>query len=222
MKPLPCLSLSLRRMLECTIKALMEWGWSHLYRPRAKENTLEALSSSLAVPVLLARMVSYDRKWNGSCLLQPCYSAIQLAKLSGFSPIITTSSLHHADYLKTLGATHVVDRKVSGADLASEVNAITQNVPIKYVVDSISTSDTQQSGYDLLASGGKLVIFLPIAVKKTDDKEVFHVLGTSAHPANAKLLESLYHDNLERLLREGDIKVKHIFFLLLMWTKLDY
>ena len=71
MKPLPCLSLSLRRMLECTIKALMEWGWSHLYRPRAKENTLEALSSSLAVPVLLARMVSYDRKWNGSCLLQP-------------------------------------------------------------------------------------------------------------------------------------------------------
>ena len=139
-------------------------------------------------------------------------SAIQLAKLSGFSPIITTSSLHHADYLKTLGATHVVDRKVSSADLASEVNAITQNVPIKYVVDSISTADTQQSGYDLLASGGKLVIFLPIAVKKTDDKEVFHVLGTSAHPANAKLLESLYHDNLERLLREGDIKVKtHIF-----------
>ena len=96
-------------------------------------------------------------------------------------------------------------------------------MPIKYVVDSISTADTQQSGYDLLASGGKLVIFLPIAVKKTDDKEVFHVLGTSAHPANAKLLESLYHDNLERLLREGDIKVKHIFFLLFfMWTKFDY
>ena len=37
-------------------------------------------------------------------------SVIQLAKLSGFSPIITTSSLAHADYLKSLGATYVLDR----------------------------------------------------------------------------------------------------------------
>ncbi|HEV7737525.1 MAG TPA: hypothetical protein VGO47_09170, partial [Chlamydiales bacterium] len=38
-------------------------------------------------------------------------SAIQLAKLSGFSPIATTASTHHTDYLKSLGATHVIDRK---------------------------------------------------------------------------------------------------------------
>ena len=215
MKLLPCQSLSLRRMLDCTIKALMEWGWSHPYQPRPRESTLEALSSSSAVPVLLARMVSYDLvtiKRGMAVVYFNHYSAIQLAKLSGFSPIITTASLHHADDLKALGATHVIDRKVSGADLASEVNAITQNVPIKYVVDSISSADTQKSGYDLLVSGGKLVIFLAITVKKTDDKEVIHVLGTSAHPANAKLLEALYHDNLEQLLREGAIKVNYMFF----------
>jgi NADPH:quinone reductase-like Zn-dependent oxidoreductase len=138
--------------------------------------------------------------------------AIQLAKLSGFSPIITTASLQHAEHLKTLGATHVIDRKVSGADLASEVNSITQKAPIKYVVDSVSSADTQQNGYDLLESGGKLVIFLPIAVKKTNDKEVIHVLGVAAAPANTGLLGSLYHDNLERLLKEGSIKVNHMLF----------
>lgn len=136
-------------------------------------------------------------------------SAIQLAKLSGFSPIIVTASLHHAEHLEPLGATHVIDRNVSSADLASKVNAITQNTPIKYVVDSVSSPDTQRSGYDLLASGGKLVIFLDAAVKTTDDKEIVRALGTSTHPPNAELLGTLYHDNLEQLLKEGAIKVSH-------------
>ena len=136
-------------------------------------------------------------------------SAIQLARLSGFSPIITTASLHHTKDLEALGATHVVDRNLSGDALASEVNTIANNAPIKYVVDSISTPDTQKIGYDLLVSGGKLVIFLAVAIKKTDDKEVIHVLGVAALPANAKLLETAYHDHLERLLEEGHIKVSH-------------
>lgn len=136
-------------------------------------------------------------------------SAIQLAKLSGFSPIIVTASVHHAEYLETLGATHVIDRNVSGAALASKVNTLTQNAPIKYVVDSISSPHTQQSGYDLLASGGKLVIFLHAAVKTTNDKDIIYAMGTSAHPPNAELLGTLYHDNLEQLLKEGAIKVSH-------------
>ncbi|EKM48207.1 uncharacterized protein PHACADRAFT_77921, partial [Phanerochaete carnosa HHB-10118-sp] len=36
--------------------------------------------------------------------------AIQFAKLSGFSLIITTGSLHNEAYLKSLGVTHVIDR----------------------------------------------------------------------------------------------------------------
>ena len=137
------------------------------------------------------------------------YSAIQLAVLSGFSPIIVTASLQHAEYLKTLGATHVIDRNVTRDALASEVNTITQNTPIKHVVDSVCSADTQQSGYDLLASGGKLVIFLAVAVKTTDDKQIIHAVGTAAYPANAELLRTLYHDNLERWLKEGAIKVNH-------------
>ena len=135
--------------------------------------------------------------------------AIQLAKLSGFSPIITTASLKHVEDLKSLGATHIIDRNISGAALASKINSITHNGPVKYAVDSISLADTQQTAYDLLAPGGKLVVFLPIEVKTTEEKSVYTVLGLIRHPPNIKLLETLYHDNLERLLKEGAIKVSN-------------
>lgn len=80
-------------------------------------------------------------------------------------------------------------------------------MPIKYAVDSISLADTQQIAYDLLADGGKLVIFLPAAIKATKEKEVISVAGFLRNPANIELLEIFYHDNLERLLKEGAIKV---------------
>ena len=38
--------------------------------------------------------------------------AIQLAKLSGVSPIIITASLKSAELLKSYGATHVLDRSL--------------------------------------------------------------------------------------------------------------
>ena len=135
------------------------------------------------------------------------YPAIQLAKLSGFSPIISTASLKHAEYIKSLGATHVIDRTVSASALASEINSITQNAPIKYIVDSISAPDTQQTAYDLLAPGGQVAVFDPIAVKTTKEKDILLIFGAIRHPNNIALLETFYHDNLERLLKEGAIKV---------------
>ncbi|KAF8804124.1 GroES-like protein [Phlegmacium glaucopus] len=137
-------------------------------------------------------------------------NAIQLAKISGFSPIITTASLKHAEFLKSLGATHVIDRNVSASALATEVSSITQDAPIKHAVDSISLADTQQAAYELLAPGGQLATFLSVAVKTTKEKNVIAVLGTIRHPANIELLETLYHDNLEQLLKEGTIKPNQV------------
>ena len=86
---------------------------------------------------------------------------------------------------------------------------MTQNVPIKYAVDSISLPNTQQTAYDLLAQGGKLVIFLPPEAKTTKEKDIVHVAGYLRSPPNIKLLETFYHDNFERLLKEGAIKVSY-------------
>ena len=80
------------------------------------------------------------------------YLVIQLAKYSGFDPIIITSSLKHADDLKSLGAAHVIDHNASDM---TEVRKFTEN-PILIVYDaiSISSADTQQAGIDVLATGG--------------------------------------------------------------------
>jgi NADPH:quinone reductase-like Zn-dependent oxidoreductase len=171
---------------------------------------LESRFLSSVDPVLLAKMVSCHwhmskKEFTRSINL----SAIQLAKLSGFSPIITTASLKHGEYLKSIGATHVIDRSISASNLVSEISRITQNVPIKYAVDSISLPDTQQTAYDLLGEGGKLAIFRPPAAKTTEEKEIFYIYGLLREPSNIELLESLLHDNLERLLKEGAIKVSH-------------
>jgi NADPH:quinone reductase-like Zn-dependent oxidoreductase len=58
--------------------------------------------------------------------------AIQLAKLSGFSPIITTSSKKHTDFLKSLGATHVVDR--ASINLASDIKFFQMVPPKLYIM----------------------------------------------------------------------------------------
>ena len=82
-------------------------------------------------------------------------------------------------------------------------------MPIKYALDSISLPDTQQTAYDLLGKGGKLAIFRPPAanLKTTEEKGIFYIYGLLREPANIELLESFLHDHLERLLKEGAIKV---------------
>ncbi|KAJ7810242.1 chaperonin 10-like protein [Mycena olivaceomarginata] len=78
---------------------------------------------------------------------------LQLARLARFSPIITTASAHHDQYLKSLGATHVLDRNLSLPELSKKIHEITKE-PIKIVYDAISTDETQQAGYALLAEDG--------------------------------------------------------------------
>jgi len=128
------------------------------------------------------------------------YLVIQLAKYSGFHPIIATSSLKHADELKSLGATHIIDRN---APVVTEVRKLTDK-PILIVYDAISSADTQQAGIDVLAAGGKLATVLAPNVKE-EGKEIIHVVGAAAlHP---ELLTSLYGENVYGFLERGVLKV---------------
>lgn len=136
------------------------------------------------------------------------FLAIQLAKLSGFSPIITTASIHNEAYLKSIGATHVIDRTLPPPDIQNAIKAVT-TTPIKVVYDSISTEDTQNFSYDILAPGGSLVIVLTALVdekKLTEDKFVTYVAGNVQLPDQRKVGVSLY-SKLTELLAAGEIKV---------------
>ena len=79
--------------------------------------------------------------------------AIQFAKLSGFSLIITTASLRNAEYLKSLGATHVIDRNAPAEALAASVAQIAGK-PVKYAYDAVAERTQKLMHKDAsLASG---------------------------------------------------------------------
>lgn len=134
---------------------------------------------------------------------------IQLAQLSGFSPIITTASSHNAAYLKSLGATHVIDRS---APLVSSVQAITSE-PISIVYDSISLEETQTPAYDILAPNGKLILVLESAIDQEkltkgekQGKTLVWVYGAVYDQTQREIGLGLYKHFTEAF-ESGDLKV---------------
>ncbi|KAG6827872.1 hypothetical protein H0H92_010141 [Tricholoma furcatifolium] len=135
--------------------------------------------------------------------------AIQVGKLSGFSPIITTASASkHDTYLKSLGATHILDRHLSSTALAAEIQKIT-TAPLEIVFDAVSLADTQATGYSLLANDGSLVTVLPPTVKVEEGKHVFGVLGIWTFEYS-KDLGAKFYGSLGKLLETGEIKPNRV------------
>ncbi|TFK69667.1 GroES-like protein [Pluteus cervinus] len=135
--------------------------------------------------------------------------AIQLAKASGFSPIITTSSLKHTDHLKSFGATHILNRHNPLSTLAGDVAKITSTLP--YAYDAVALPDAQQAVYDLLSDGGKLATVLPpripnsIRTKEGDGKVVHQVQAMRTIPGQEEKLAEGYR-NWTEWLQTGLIK----------------
>lgn len=178
----------------------------------AGTSTRASLSSLSAVPLQLDSKVLLSPSLTRCHLLITCiYAAIQLARLSGFSPIITTASKHNEPLLKSLGATHIIDRSVPLADLGVAVRAITSK-PLKIAYDTVGTAETQNAAYDVIAPGGKLGVVLDQLVdegKITPDKEIQHIWGSVHVPQHRELGKSLFA-KLTDLLEAGDIKVSSL------------
>ncbi|RDX56944.1 GroES-like protein [Lentinus brumalis] len=131
--------------------------------------------------------------------------AIQLATLSGFSPIITTASLKNAVLLKSYGATHVLDRNLSADALRAEVTKLAGGL-VSVVYDAVSSPETQGAAYGLLAPGGRLLIVLQEAVTETSEgRTLSQVHGLFQMPHNGDFGKMLLRA-LPGLLESGDIK----------------
>ncbi|KAI0787295.1 GroES-like protein [Fomes fomentarius] len=126
---------------------------------------------------------------------------IQAARIQGFSPIVTTSSLQHEQWLKSLGATHVLDRSLAPSEILAALPKATGGKPVVYAFDAISqTAETQNLAYDALAAGGSLVVVHPqseavLADKVARDggsKKVVRPWGSFDTPANRELGQELY------------------------------
>ncbi|EIN12417.1 GroES-like protein [Punctularia strigosozonata HHB-11173 SS5] len=141
---------------------------------------------------------------------------IQLARLMGFSPIVATASEKHADFLKSLGTTHVLPRTLAADALASEIAKITPH-PIEFVYDTVSVADTQRTAWSLLAPGEQLLLVLPPdasagVVPGKDGKDVQHVFGNVNYPGQQEAGRDMYA-RLTQLLRDGSIRPNRVQIL---------
>ena len=146
-----------------------------------------------------------------NCSVSHPFSAIQLAKYSGFSPIITTASLKHEEKLKSLGATHVFDRNLSAEALADEVKKITDK-PLLFVYDTVSSPETQHIGYTILSPGGRIELVLgpfveKYAIKTPEGKFRSNVIGFPHIPENKSLIDQLFREKASEWVEKGIVKV---------------
>ncbi len=133
---------------------------------------------------------------------------IQLARLSGFSPIVATASLHNAEHLKSLGATHVVDRTLPAEQLQAEATKLGGGL-FDLVYDAVSLTETLPIGNALTAPGGDLVVVSPAGLPQGGEanKKVHLARGLLVMPTNHIVGASLLAQ-LPKLLEDGDIKVR--------------
>ncbi|KAF8314027.1 GroES-like protein [Clavulina sp. PMI_390] len=88
----------------------------------------------------------------------PRFPGIQLAKLAGFSTIIATSSPQHAEFLQSIGATHVVAHTATAAEYTSLAAAH----PITAAFLAIVTEEYITTALEVLpANTGRLMISGP-------------------------------------------------------------
>ncbi|KAH7884283.1 chaperonin 10-like protein [Phlebopus sp. FC_14] len=135
---------------------------------------------------------------------------IQLAKMSGFSPIITTAALKHANYLKSIGATHVVDRYLPFLALKQAVGRIT-SAPINVIYDTVSIRETQETAWRLLGPQGRLVLTSPSVIDRQPDdrREIVLTNGNPHTEDNWETGRQLWM-NLGRWLETGDLVPNHV------------
>ncbi|TFY82415.1 hypothetical protein EWM64_g1603 [Hericium alpestre] len=143
--------------------------------------------------------------------------ALQLLKLSGFGPIITTASASNAEYAKAAGATDVIDYHTTPyAELPAAVAKIT-STPVPVIYDAISSPESQQASWKILAPKGSLVVTLQPAVGKPgeeaeDGKRLVQVFGSSNHPENREIGNDIYA-HLTGLLETGAVKPNKVEIL---------
>ncbi|KAF9223808.1 GroES-like protein [Gyrodon lividus] len=135
---------------------------------------------------------------------------IQLAKISGFSPIITTAALKHTNYLKGLGATHVIDRYLPFPALQQAVARVT-SAPINVIYDTVSIRETQEAAWELLGPQGRLVLTLPSVIDRHPDdrREIVLTNGNPHTEENWETGRQLWM-HVGRWLEKGDIRPNQV------------
>ncbi|KAH7025015.1 chaperonin 10-like protein [Microdochium trichocladiopsis] len=102
---------------------------------------------------------------------------VQLARLSGYSRIVTNASAAHATLLRRLGASTVLDRKTQNS-AGDFVQAVGEDIELDCVYDTIGTPETQCLAVEILQKARKVrggsagAPSLVVCTHNADDKAV--------------------------------------------------
>ncbi|KAJ3994726.1 chaperonin 10-like protein [Lentinula boryana] len=132
--------------------------------------------------------------------------AIQLLRYMEFNPIIAYASLKHSVYLKSLGATFIVDRQeVSLADLPSAV-AQASDKPLKVAFDAVGNAEAQEAGMSCLVEGGELVTVNSTTKSDRDDGKIMLAVFGTVHLPHTRAFGKVFYERLPQLI-EQDVVV---------------
>ncbi|KAF7789621.1 hypothetical protein EIP86_000567 [Pleurotus ostreatoroseus] len=150
------------------------------------------------------------------------HPAIQFARLSGFSPIITTASLKNTSFLTSLGATHVLDRNLSAAAFTSAVRDILAGKPLRLVYEGVSDVDIQRAAFELLAPEGQYIggggaDGLSPEQRNNKEKQFISPYGSPFMEDRRQMCVSFYKQ-LTPLLESGELKPNNIEVLSGGWN----
>lgn len=84
---------------------------------------------------------------------------IQVLKFAGYTNVIAAASKHHEDYLKSLGAAHVIDYR--STSFIEDIKKAAGARGIEHVMDCISLPNTFALIKEIIAPGGKLAHLVP-------------------------------------------------------------
>ncbi|KAI5991350.1 hypothetical protein EDC04DRAFT_1346644 [Pisolithus marmoratus] len=90
--------------------------------------------------------------------------AIQILKLAGYVNVIATSSSRHHEYLRSLGAKHVVDYRVP--DMADQIIRAAGG-KVQFVMDCISAEGTMNRVAQVVRPKARVALLLPIKEGET-------------------------------------------------------
>ena len=133
--------------------------------------------------------------------------------MNGFSFIVTTASLKHEGYLKSLGATHVIDRHRTSEEVLAELEKIVGGTPVMFSYDSQGDKASQYLAYDALSRGGGMVCVQPRQsqlegkAKPEDEKTVAAPFASFQLPCNRDLGLEVYK-RLTDWIKDGTIVVR--------------
>lgn len=183
------------------------WDSYHLGPTSAAVNMLGSLSLSSEGPHPLVNTVcNFGSVVPFVSINASLFLAIQFARVSGFSPIITTSSLIHSDYLHSLGASHVLDRSLSNVELQKRIKEILGSSDLSYALDAVGQCSTTAMALHVLSPGGYLASAEAGTGRVQDSRTIINIYGSLHVPQNREFGKQ-FISGVAALLGSGDIQV---------------